>query len=274
MKINVVTDDIPQCGTCHMAFLFMLLPRAATSTICSTNVLLNNISSRNILHFNHPLVVSSYPCASTKSIRCNSYLLRTTAFLMLGKPHENSGTNFYARNQLLAKNNTDYTQRTSPKVLPPNQGCPTVLKRSEGTHDSSCTSSHLRSWCISRNFRAITKSTLRKTSLVKTSIPSHAYHSSWNSDDDFTAENNFWLQIALITLSAPHQRCQHHTQGALLFKKNSELNNAASCASSYHLWWCTSHDLRPLPGPISLIFSALTIFYVCRQTSLAWTFTL
>ena len=29
------------CGTCHMAFLFMPLPRAATSTNCSTNVLLN-----------------------------------------------------------------------------------------------------------------------------------------------------------------------------------------------------------------------------------------
>ena len=169
----------------------------------------------------------------------------TTALLLLGKPPKNPGTNFYARNQLLAKNNIDNTQRTSPKVLAPNQGCSTIRRRSKGTNGSSGTSSDLRSWCISRNFRAITKPTLRKISLMKTSILSHANHSSWNFDDDFTAENGFWLQIALTTLSAPHQRCQHHIQGALPLKKNSERTNATSSASSYRRWWCTSRDLRP-----------------------------
>ena len=81
-------NDSRPCGTCHMAFFLMPLPRAATSTICSANVLLNNILSRNILHFNHPLVLFSYLCVSTKSIRCNSYLFKTTAFLILGMPHE------------------------------------------------------------------------------------------------------------------------------------------------------------------------------------------
>ena len=90
----------------------------------------NNTSpSRNILRFNHSLVLFSDLCASIKSIRCNSYLLRTAAFLLLGKPPENSGTNYYARNQPLARNNIDNSQRTSPKVLAPNRGCSTVHKK-------------------------------------------------------------------------------------------------------------------------------------------------
>ena len=104
----------------------------------------NNAPSRNILRLNHPLVLLDL-CASTKSFRCSSYLLRTTALLLLGKPPENSGTNYYARNQLLAKNNIDNSQRTSPKVLAPNRGCSTFHRRSKGTNDSSGVSSDLRS---------------------------------------------------------------------------------------------------------------------------------
>ena len=167
----------------------------------------------------------------------------TTALLLLGKPPENPGTNYYVKNELLGKNNIDNTQRTSPKVAI-NHGCSTIRRRSKGTNDSSGTSSDLRSWCISRNFRAITKPTLRKTSPMKTSILSHANHSSWNSDDDFTAENDIWLQIALTTLSAPHQRYQLHIQGALPLKNNSERTNATSSTSSYRRWWCTSRVLR------------------------------
>ena len=134
---------------------------------------------------NHTLVLFSNFCASTKSIRCNSYLLRTTTFLLFCKPPENSGTDYFTRNQLLARNNINNTQRTSPKVLAPNQGCSTIYRRSKGTNDSSGASSDLRSWCTSRNLHALTKSTLRKTSLMKTSILSHANHSSWNSDKQF-----------------------------------------------------------------------------------------
>ena len=86
---------------------YSLLYRASTSST----------PSRNILRCNHPLVLFSNFCASTKSIRCNSYLLRTTAFLLLGKPPENSGTDYYAGNQLLPRNHINNTQRTSPKVL-------------------------------------------------------------------------------------------------------------------------------------------------------------
>ena len=204
--VNVSTPKIQRLVMPHGIFFhaaskssnnYSLLYRTSTSSTLSCN----------ILRCNHPLVLFSNFCASTKSVHCNSYSLRTTALLLLGEPPENSGTDYYARNQLLERNNTNYTQRTSPKVLAPNQGCPTIHRRSEGTNDSSGASSDLRSWCISRNFRAVTKSTLCKISLVKNSTLSHANHSSWNPDDDFTAENDFWLRIMLTAISAPHQRC-------------------------------------------------------------------
>ena len=131
--------------------------------------------SRNILHCNHPQVLLSDLCDSTKLTRCNSYSLKTTAFLLLGKPPENSGTSYYARNKLLTKNNIDNTQRTSPKLPAPQQGCSTAHKRIWGTNDSSSASYDNQSWCPFHNLPLATKSTLCKTFLIKTSVLSHAY---------------------------------------------------------------------------------------------------
>ena len=63
----------------------------------------------------------------------------------------NLGTDYYARNQLLARNSTNNTQCTTPKVLAPHQWCSTAHRRSEGTNDSSGASSYRRCWCPSRN---------------------------------------------------------------------------------------------------------------------------
>ena len=68
-----------------------------------------------------------------------------SSLLLLGKPPRNFGTNYYARNQLLAKNNISNIRRTTPKVPAPQQGCPTAHTGSEGTNDSSIASSDLRS---------------------------------------------------------------------------------------------------------------------------------
>ena len=118
----------PLCGTCHMAFFFMPLPRAATTTLCSTELLLAALLHATFCATTTLFLFSDHS-ASTKPIRCNSYSLRTTAFLLLGKPPENSGISYYATNQLLAKINIDNTQRTSPKVPTPQQGCSTAHKR-------------------------------------------------------------------------------------------------------------------------------------------------
>ena len=90
--------------------------------------------------------------------------------------HQKTLAHFYCSNQLLARNNTSDTQSTIPKVPAPHQGCSTAHRGSEGTNNSSSTSSDHRSWCVSDDFRPVTKSTLRKTSLMKTSILSHANH--------------------------------------------------------------------------------------------------
>ena len=98
-----------------------------------------------------------------------------SSLLLLGKPPGNFGSNYFARNKLLARNSTNNTQRTTPKVLAPHQECFTAHRRSEGTNDSYSTSSDHQSWCVSHDFRPVTKSTLCKTSPMKTSILSHAY---------------------------------------------------------------------------------------------------
>ena len=162
------------CGICHMAFSFMLLPRVATTTLCSTELLLAALLQASSYAATTLLLFSDL-CTSTNPIRCNSYSLRTTAFLLLDKPPENSGTYYYARNQVLAKINIDKTQHISPKVLAPRQGCSTTHKRIWRTNDSSSASFDHQSWCPSHNLRPVTKSTLCKTFLMKTSQLSHAY---------------------------------------------------------------------------------------------------
>ena len=81
------------CGTCHMAFLFMPLPRAATSTNCSTNVLLNTFhhatsctattlwsSSHNLhpsarSHLSDPFSINNLLSLSPKRLGMNIYLV-------------------------------------------------------------------------------------------------------------------------------------------------------------------------------------------------------
>ena len=98
-----------------------------------------------------------------------------SSLLLLGKLLEDSGTIYYSWNQLLVKNSISNTQRTTPKVPAPQQGCSTAHRGFEGTNDSSSASSDSRSWCLSHDFGPVTKSTLCKTFLMKTSVLSHAY---------------------------------------------------------------------------------------------------
>ena len=124
------------CGTCHMAFLFMPLPRAATSTNCSTNVLLNtslhatSCTATTLWSSSH----ISAPLPSPFTATLTNWGLQP--FSYLASHLKTLAQNYYARNLLLAKNNTDNTQHTSPKVLAPNRGCSTVRRRSKGTNES------------------------------------------------------------------------------------------------------------------------------------------
>ena len=83
-----------------------------------------------------------------------------SSLLLLGKPPGNLGTNFYTQNKLLARNSTSNTQRTTPKVPAPHQGCSTAHRGSEGTDDSSSASSYRRRWCSSRDFPTFARSIL------------------------------------------------------------------------------------------------------------------
>ena len=162
------------CGTGHMASLFTSLSRTAIATFFSEAVLqtcqhqlpqaltattalckmMTSLQegplSRNLLRFSCHLWCTSHNLrASSKSIRCNSHLMNTPA--LLGKPHGNLGTNYYATNKLLARNSTSNTQRTIPKVPEPHQGCSTAHRGSEGTNNSTSASSCHRCWCSSRD---------------------------------------------------------------------------------------------------------------------------
>ena len=92
------------------------------------------------------------------------------SLLLLGKPPRNLGTNYYARNQLLARNSTSNTQCTTPKVLAPHQECSIAHRGSEGTNDSSSTSSDHRSWCVSDDFRPFSRSNLFDSSSITTLV--------------------------------------------------------------------------------------------------------
>ena len=78
-----------------------------------------------------------------------------SSLLLLGKRPRNLGTNYYARNKVLARNSTSNTQRTTPKVPAPHQGCSTAHRGSEGTNDSSSASSYRRCRCSSRDLRPL-----------------------------------------------------------------------------------------------------------------------
>ena len=145
-----------------------------------------------------------------------------SSLLLLGKPPEDSGTIYYAGNQLLAKKSISNTQRTTPKVPAPQQGCSTSHRGSEEL----------------TTLLALLLITDRDP-FLKTSVPLPSQLSAkpsswrlryflmhikspWNSVENFITQMEFWLRIALTTLNTPHQRSQHHIQGALLIKKNSE----------------------------------------------------
>ena len=83
-----------------------------------------------------------------------------SGLLLLGKPNRNLGTNYYARNQLLARNSTSNTQCTTPKVPAPHQGCSTAHRGSEGTNDSSSASSCHRCCCSSCKLSPFARSIL------------------------------------------------------------------------------------------------------------------
>ena len=214
-----------------MAFLLIPLPRAATSTIWSTNVLLNNIFSHNTLHFNHTMVLFSYLCTSTKSIRCTLTYWRLQPFSYLASPL-NFGTNSLYQETLLATNNLNNLS-TAPKVPAPQQGFPTAPRNWKQLVT-------LLALLLIADHHALLTTSVLSPSRLSTRLPLWRLqyllvhiNSSWNSHNNFMAENDFWLQIALTTLSASNQMCQHHIQGALLTKKSSEQTNATSGISNH-----------------------------------------
>ena len=79
----------------------------------------------------------------------------------------------------------------------------------------------------------------------------------------------FWLRIALATLSALQQRFQHRVKGALLLTED-----LGGLTTLLALLIIADDDAllstsAPLPGPFSLIFLALPFCCYCRQTSMA-----
>ena len=113
-----------------------------------------------LLHFSCHCwcTISQPPCLYLVHSQQLSFNEDSSLFL-LGKPPGNLGTNYYAKNQLLAWNSTSTTQHTTPKVPAPHQGCSTAHRGSEGTNDSSSTSYCWR-WCSSRDLRSFDRSIL------------------------------------------------------------------------------------------------------------------
>ena len=149
-----------------MAFPFTSLPRTAIPAIFS-KVLLSTCQHQLPQAVAISLLFTSLSCPSSKPsftqllalllpslmhfsqtprlYQVHSLQLpfnQISSLLLLGKPPGNFGTDYNARNQLLARNSTSNTQRTTPKVLAPHHGCSTAHRRSEGTNDSSSTSSY------------------------------------------------------------------------------------------------------------------------------------
>ena len=173
--------------------------------------------------------------------------------------HQKTPAHFYCSNRLLARNSTSNTQRTTLKVPAPHQGCSTAHRGSEGTDYSSSTSDH-RSWCVSHDFCPVTKSTLCKTSLMKTSILSHAYQVTLKLWWQFYCRN--WLlamnstsntQCTTPKVPALHQGCSATHRRTL---NGLPQHLALLLITDADALLVTS---APLPGPFSSIFSALPL---------------
>ena len=91
--------------------------------------------------------------------------------------------------------------------------------RSEGTNASSSSSSYLHSWCSSHNPCFVTMSPVCRLS---SRIPQALILIILNSEI-FYCRNGVLATNIINTASAPHQRCQHPTKGALLLAPSNEL---------------------------------------------------
>ena len=75
-------------------------------------------------------------------------------------------------------------------------------------------------WCTSHYFRASTKSIRCNSHSMKTQAFSCLASLPETLAQISMPEMNFWVGIALASLSAPHQRCQHHSKVALLLTED------------------------------------------------------
>ena len=252
------------------------LPQALTAITAHRNIITSlqvGPLSHNFLRFSTiagSLLTTSMPLPSLFSanlIHCQP--------LHFVPSHQKTLAHFYCNNWLLARNSTSNTQRTTLKVPAPHQGCSTALRGSEGTDYSSSTSSDHQSWYVSNNFCPVTNSTVCKTSIMKTSILSHAYQVTlklwwqfycWNwllatNSTSDTQRTTPKVPALLQGWSATHRRTLNgllqHLALLLIADADALLTTSA-----------------PLPGPFSWIFSALPLCYDCCQTSLTWQFTL
>ena len=87
----------------------------------------------------------------------------------------------------------------------------------------------------------------------------------WNFDDNFIAEIDFWLWIALIDTAHPQvhfsssEKCQASSQ-------KNPVQTTATSGTSYDRWWCTSRDLRPFAMSILINLFGITIL-LCLSPS-------
>ena len=93
------------CGTWNMAFSFMLLPRAATITLCSKELLL-----AALFHETSCAATTLWSSSQTSSPLPNPFtptplLIEDYSPSPTLQAPWNSGTDYYASNQLLARNN-------------------------------------------------------------------------------------------------------------------------------------------------------------------------
>ena len=258
-----------------MASLFTSLSRTTIATIFSEAVLqtcqhqLPQVLTATTAHRN---IITSL---QVTPLSPNVLRLSALAGLLLATfaplpSYQKTLAHFYSGNQLLPRNNTSDTQCTTPKVPAPHQGCSTAHRGSEGTNDSSSTSSDHRSWCVSHDFHPVTKSTLHKTSLMNTSILPHANQSPWNSDEQFYCRNSLLATNSTSNtkrktpkVPALHQGCSAtHRRTLNGLPQHLVLLLIADADAVF----ATS---TPLPGPFSSIFSALPFCYDCHQASLA-----
>ena len=143
--------------------------------------------------------------------------------------------------------------------------------RSEETNASSSSSSCLHSWCSPHNLGFVTKSPVcRLSSRIPQAL---SYSSDHPSSENFYCRNGVLATNIISTDSAPHQRCQHPTKGALLHTQANGLATflALLLIDVRHPLLTTSLHL---PGSLLPVISSETIFNVCHQAGRAWIFTL